>query len=503
MMSQNALGSYTGRHDIFWCLGDSICAGTSAGLVTAPYQPISGTAIEYDSATQTLLDFGTGPVAPNFADNKGSPWASFCERYYSDTNRNPVIVNRGAGSSTLSTADNNNDWQVSGTNWVAAVAALQKTRVLLPGAKVKAVFVNLMINDVQGLNATSGLTVAQIKTSLYEFIDRVIAVVGPGVPIVWNTLGRWGGGTVHAKLSGCRNSLRSACIDYTNVHIGATLSSFQVSGYYVDNIHPGPDGNAWLGKSFARWFQNNAYTKWARSIISVHEGPLSTAEKDKIQVWITANQTVYLQMEYFYGAMGGPFQRSTGYNACLDWCFMSAPSIAGGFTVGGTAPNYYCEFDGVNDYFDDGNQQNISNIYATNNDFAQGISIVQAVKAAGTAAYAFGRGLLSLNQSAGSTTEFNCFGATGDAYGTDTKLQVANYFVAKDTVNILLYKNGTAVAGGARAAGALSSANTSVGALNASTVWFSGRVKYIWRVKYSAISAAPATWQSSLDTLYA
>jgi hypothetical protein len=251
MMSQNSLGSYTGRHDIFWCLGNSIAAGTSGGTVVAPYVPISGTAFEYDNASQTILEFGVGAVAPNFADNLRSPWSSFCERYYNDTLRFPVIVNRGAGSSTLSTADNNNDWQNTGTNWVAAITALQKTRVLLPGAKVKAVLIGeILINDVQGLNATSGLTVAQIKTNLYDFIDRIIAVVGPGVPIVFNTPGRWGGGTVSAKLSGCRNSLRSACIDYTNVHIGATLSPFVVSGYYYDGIHPGPDGNAWIGKAF-------------------------------------------------------------------------------------------------------------------------------------------------------------------------------------------------------------------------------------------------------------
>lgn len=503
MLAQHGfLGGLRAAKDLFWELGNSICEGTSGGGVGI-VQPTAGTAEEYAFAEDDVRAFGTGSLS----QNANSPWAAFARLYHTNTSRITVHCNAGVGSSTLSASTGNNDWSITGTCWPRALAALDRTRALRPGVTLKAVMIGeILINDVQGLSGTSGLTVAQIKTNLYDFIDRVIAKVGPGVPIVFNLPGRTSSILMSAKLSGCRNSVRSAAIDYADVYIGMTMGGFTVGGFWQgDLIHPSGNGNSQLGRQCARWFQNAAVPKWPRFICSMLEqtgveGLIPSADITQISNWLSDAATLasYLKLEYFYGSMGR-YQFGPTYNTLLDWSGMCSPNINGNFTVGGTTPNQYVTCNAAAFY--DGFTPNVSCIYASLSDAQFGFRITRNGTAAGVAATAFGAGNVFMDQTSGSVTRFNVFTTASDV-GPDTKVQPARYVLRRTGGNILLVKNGTAVAGGARVNSTLGASAQTLGALAGGNPKIDADYTELWCIQDSAVPVL-ADWLTSLDSLFA
>lgn len=325
LINQYTLGDTTSDgKQAFLIVGDSIFAGLNAHV--ASDLPSPGTAYEFDRNTDTIIPFGDGAGIAGFSFNSKSPWAKFCIDYHNDTGYKPVIINRAASSSTASTASDNNDWQTTGNNFDAAINSAQECLTQLGITKLKGIFINLGINDVQGLSGTGSFTAAQVSAFIGTIISNLIANFGSDVPILYMQIGQTASIQISSRLSATRNNIRTHCINNSNVNIAASLSAFVVAGLYEDGIHPNKDGNDALGSMFARWFRNSSYTKWARSIISCHFDDILTANKVKINDWMLVWQTQYMAMDWFFN-----FKTTLRNNAAFDWAFLCGPEIDGGF----------------------------------------------------------------------------------------------------------------------------------------------------------------------------
>lgn len=459
-------------YDVFIGLGDSTMARTDT--VSAPNQPLTGKALEYDFNTNTLVAFGASAYIAGYSSNTATIWAKFAREYYIRTRRIPIIINCGADNSTLSAGSGSNNWVNAGTNWPRFTTAYGNIATLLPGARIKGVLVSVGINDVQNLNGTAGVTVAQLKTNIYDFHDRVEGVVGSSVPISYIIPGRAGAVVSGARLKGMRNNVRQLTIDRTTADLGATFSYFTNSAFWMaDLIHQNATGNLHLGMAYCRRHTTfkNIVSKHARFICSAHDlgdgdMPLADAAQIALQFSDATNLARFLRCEYFYCSQGGKYQYGTGTNAALDWTGMCGPAFYGGFTLGGSAPNYFITFNGTTTYFDDGLAQSTDFIFCTTTNFTAIVRIAAATTPQGTVGCAFGAGNMFLKQlpsGSGNGLYFNVFKGTPLQWTGDLKLQVASYLIGNNNAGHYLFKNGVYAADANPAGAALVSGRSAQG----------------------------------------
>lgn len=357
-----------GQIDVFLIIGNSIASGLTGH--TASTLPAAGTAFEYDRTTANILNFGDGAGVTGFSFNSKSPWAKFCIDYYTDTGIRPLIINRGASASTISPALSglvDNDWQTSGDNYTPAVSAARDALAKTGQSSLKAIIIDLGINDVQGQSGTGSFTVAQVQGYLDDLIDNLNTDFGSTTPILLIIPGRYTGDDVSTRLTGIRNAVKTRAVTYSNVYVCASLTSFAGAGLLDDGIHPdGPDGNDALGSMVARWFKNSAYNKWARAIIGSHFDEISSGYKTTINNWITANESLYLAMDMLY-----VFNTTTKNNTFLDWTFLNGPGSDGGFTFNA---NSDIRTTSTSTLFHLGYNQNETAINVLTNDYGVGVN---------------------------------------------------------------------------------------------------------------------------------
>jgi hypothetical protein len=503
------ISSSTGStREAFLVIGDSIAAGLTGH--TASTLPASGTAYEFDRNTDTILEFGAGAGITGFSFNSKSPWAKFCIDYYANTGRKALIINRGASASTISPALSGlvgNDWQTTGTNYNAAVTAVNTCLGQAGLTQLTGIIVNLGINDVQGQSGTGSFSVAQVSTYLTTLIDNLRTDFGTNVPILFIQVGRSAGITVSARLTGVRNAIKQACVTYSNCSIAGSLGGFKVAGLYEDDIHPNRDGNDVLGSMPARWFSNSAITnKWARSIISAcHYTDPSAGRKTKIVNFIATYESVYLSMDMFYETKG--HASSVKGEICTDWAFLCAPESDGSFTfTAGTG----VITNGTTTIFNTGYDQSLCAISVLTNDYAWEIKLDNVVTASGVTAALTGSATASKNnifrQLNTNGINYAVISATSYTYAGENNFSVASWMAMRTASNaISLWKNGVSVDTRTDAAATPPTGNWALGCFrNAGTngSFFAGTFTRMVLFKPSLVSNK-AQFVTDLNTLQA
>lgn len=453
----------------FLIVADSIGAGLTGH--TASALPASGTAYEYDRNTNTIINFGDGAGVNGFSFNTKSPWAKFCIDYNAATGKKPVIINRGASSSTISPALSGligNDWQTTGTNYNLAVTAANDCLTKLGLTKLKGILVILGINDVQGQSGTDSFTVAQISAYFDTLISNLISQFGSDVPILVTAIGITNTIRVDSRLSGVRNFIKQKTISVSNVYMSCTLQPFFVNGYYEsDNIHPNVTGNDHAGAMFARWFKNDTYTKSARSIISCHFEDLPTSDKAKVQTFMSSFESTYQSANLLYLTKPLGTLRA---NATLDWAFLNGPDTDGGFSF---TSGVGVSTNGSSTLFNLGHNQLNSAIDVTTSDYFMEVKL-GTVTSTGVTACAIGiqttgptRAMFVRALNTGGVN-WAAISTTSNTYATDTNIvSNASYAVNRASGNESLLKNGSVVQGPtANVAATIQNFNYYLGALN-------------------------------------
>lgn len=455
---QSLLMASSRPKDAFLVIGDSIFAGGNA--LASSTLPTPGYAYEFYNGA--LYPVGlSGSVAPA-AETEKSPWPKFCSDYFADTRRIPLIINRGFSSSTISTANDNNDWQTSGNHYNDAVTAANDALTLTGISQLTAIFIDLGINDVQNLNGTGSFTVAQINTFLGNIITNLNTDF-PGVPILYTQIGRSTTILVNSRLTGVRNSIKNYCISNAGVHFAGSLSAFQVGNLYEDDIHPDQVGNDYLGGMYARWFRNSSFSKWTRSLIACHFDEPSTNEKNAIATFLTSWETEYLNMDWFYN-----MKQSTRENTAFDWAFLSAPEADGGFAF--TANDSIRT--SSSSLFWLGNNQLNSIVNMSQNDYAIEIKIKTNHTGAGVDGVCMGisNAATTSNTYLRQTTTLIGWAPNEnviETYAVETSLVAGSWLFRRSaSTTTALFLNGASVDTGANASLALQNLNFVVGARN-------------------------------------
>jgi lysophospholipase L1-like esterase len=497
-------GSRAYQKDAILVIGDSIAAGLSTHADST--LPQTGKALEYDRNTSTIINFGDGAGITGFSYNAKSPWAKFCIDYFNLTGRIPVVINRAAASSTISPATTTligNDWQTSGTNYTASVAAANDCLAKLNKTKLTFIMINLGINDVQGQSGTGSLTVAQVSTYYDTLISNLQADFGTDVPILTCIPGSTASIIINSRLTGIRNVIKQKAVSTTNVFIAASLTSFLVNSLYEsDQIHPTATGNDYMGSMFSKWYANGQYSKWARTLICCQFDDPPLAFKTKIQDFITGFETEYLGMDLFYN-----FKTSLKLNANFDWALLNGPESDGGYTF---TANSDIRTNGSSTTFQCGYNQNATRINAVQNDYAFEVYMSQVNTGSGVTAGPFGTistgptrtsvlrqlNTLGINWANNSLTSFT--------YAGENSFGVGSYFnVRTSSTANNLYKNGTSVDSRTDTSGSFSAGNWAVGVslLNAApTSYIDAKFTRAIIMKATAI-ANMSSFVTALNTL--
>lgn len=453
-----------GEKDAILVIGDSIAAGLATHADST--LPAAGTAYEYDRNTNQIIPFGDGAGITGFSFNKKSPWAKFCVDYFALTARIPVVINRAAASSTISPATTTligNDWQTSGTNYASAVTAANDCLTKMNRTKLSFIMINLGINDVQGQSGTGSFSVAQVGGYYAALISNLQADFGTDVPILTCIPGSTATIIINSRLTGIRNVIKQQAVNTFNVYVAASLTSFLVNNLYeADLIHPTSTGNDYMGSMFSKWYANNQYTKWARTLICCQFDDPPAALKTKIQTFITGFETEYLGMDLFYN-----FKTSLKLNANFDWALLCGPESDGGYTF---TANSDIRTNGSSTTFQCGYNQNATRINATQNDYAFGVYMSQVNTGSGVTAGPFGTistgptrtsvlrqlNTLGINWANNSLTSFT--------YAGENSFGVGSYFnVRTSSTANNLYKDGTSVDSRTDTSGSFSAGNWAVG----------------------------------------
>lgn len=413
---------------IVWVMGDSHATKRPSGAYGPT--PTSGTVYQWDTSEQELYEISNTDILGGDADN-GSVFPQLGIELNLSTGKKIVFVTSGTGGSNYSprTGDTG-DWTDADTLWSTAKDnfddCVSFMSVTYPDANIEQVaYVILGVNDVRGATA-----LATIQTDIDNFYDRITTAY-PSLQIGLVLPGRTEVTTSDNRLSNIRNYLIQAARDYSNVYVACTEAHLWSAGYYlVDNLHLSQDGNdEALAPMMARWYNNSAYSKWARALISSHLDELSSARKTLISNLITALGDDFFELEYAYN-----FKTTLQSNCYLDLALLGT-----GFqTNGGFTANSFVTANGTNGYWRTGHIASINNVRASVNDFFDGVKIKTNRTAQGVLAIAFGAAQAAqqtvIGQTASNTVYYRAHDLTTNL-NADTKLQDDTFYA--------VYRNGT------------------------------------------------------------
>lgn len=417
-------------HSVFGNIGDSNADGRGLTTTTVPAKTL------YKFNGSTFDEITTQGIG-NDVTNRGSYFEQFAIDYKASTGKAVRVVSGASGGSEFYPTTDNNNWYTSGTLYAAWKSDMDAALTASNLSTVSAIFVNLGVNDIRA--ATS---LANITTGVNSLISRLTTDY-PGTPILFILVGRSEvTGSNSAAFFDVKKLIIEACQAEDDAHVIASAGTFEsIAGMFqADLLHYEQVMNDLLGKMFARWFANSAYTKWARSIIGTHFDELTTSRKNAIQTWVTAMGADYHNLNAFAN-----FKTSDVNNFYLDWTFLgynfpqsvnyNANDNMG--TNGNGSSSFSCGY--VNSFYTKGG--------AGQNNFRVGTKIKTRTTAATTAAVMCGRvdasanGMRVAQASGAGTTNFQALGA-GVQNGTEPEIQNATlYTVSRNGDDEYLHRN--------------------------------------------------------------
>lgn len=368
LAQQGILGTARLQGDVFGVIGDSNADGRGDTI------PVVAPNTLYNWNVTSFVEITTQSVAID--DNtKGSIWQQFATDYKAATGRKVLLVTGGSGGSEFYPNVDTNNWYTSGVLYAA-----WKTRMTnaLNGRKATGIFIVLGVNDVRASHS-----IANITTGVNSLVSR-LQTDFPGVPVLFVQVGRTETEINSQLLYQTRQLLKETCEANADFHMCGNAATFAVmsGGYNVDNLHYSQATNNSLGSMLARWFQNSAYSKWARSIISSYSIEISSARKTLINNFIASMGADFHDLNTF-----NLWKNESLFDVNSDWTFLGLTG-AGGATVNvnsnvstnGTTERIVIAY--FNNYFVKGG--------AASNNYRFGVKLNTVGTAAGTAAIMFG-----------------------------------------------------------------------------------------------------------------
>lgn len=428
LSASNATTTPSGQQ-VFLFLGDSNADGRGSSIPTVAAATLyrwNGSSVD-EITTQTVANDGS----------YGSIWQYFATEYKSVHGKKTVGVFQGYSGTRFADTGDHNDFSTTGTRYATAVSEANDALAFLGLTKLKAVVVNLGLNDISGA-ATTGT----IQTAIASFISRITADF-PDTPILFIQPGQ-AAVNDNSKAYTVRNYLIGQMDANTNCHLFAAglAYAYVTSAYNGDFIHYENVMLENLGKQLSRWFSNSAYTKWPRSVITAHHSDLTAPHKALVNTFVT---NLYASGDFFLLEQYGNFKTEAYQDALLDWTFKGSF----GWVVSlGFSANAYCSTNGTNSYM----FASYANSYFTGsgagqNDFITGIRLI--TNNSGTVTV---RVMLCRQTLAGAAIRIGQVGANTiynsnddvNSAGAEVGLASGNlYSVARSGTTKYLYKNKT------------------------------------------------------------
>lgn len=446
-------------------VGDSNADGRGTTIPTVASDTLwlwNGSSID-EITTQSVANAGGGIY--------GSIWQQYATARKSALSKKTVLVNGGSGGAEFYPNGDNNNWYTSGTLYAAWVTEAKQCLASLELTRMKYIFVNLGLNDIRGVLAGSGVTIANITTAIQSLVSRLQSDF-PNTPIRFIQVGRdetTGNGQIFYQT---RKAIRDVCETNANCHITADASAYiGVTNAYnadPDDLHYSQAMNDDIGDQLERWEANAAagYSKWANSIISCHYDSITTTLKNKIQAFVNTLGADYFKMPFFL-----LLESSDINNFNLNWTFLgfavnqnaTRGAVSGRLTTNGTtsqtfSPGYF------NSYMDVGG--------TGQNDFRCGVWLGTRTTADGTAAVLFGRtdaggDIIRVGQASGAGTVTFAANSSANTNGTDTDLVNDTFYsVGRNGTAKELYKGSTLDASATEATSGACEQNINIGLNN-------------------------------------
>lgn len=339
-----------GGKQAFLVVGDSLAQGSNNSSGPGP-TPTAGTVQQWNGSA--VIDIGSADVY-NIPAGGGTCMPRMGINYNAATSRIPVFIPQGSSGAEFSPNGDNNNWSSTGT--LRGTAQTQVTNCLadLGLTQLKGIIVILGIND-----ARAATTLATVQTDIDSFFTWLTSTY-PGVPIQVAQIGRTESVTGNARIHTVRQRIRANAISNTDVHMSFNVGSWISSGGYgADLLHPNQTGMNNMGASFARWWANLSYTKWARSIIAQMYSDITTARKTAVQDWVTLMGTDLFDLGFFHW-----LKMSDANDLGCDWAFMELLHL----NTGDVTLNQYLATNGTDDSFESTFNNSTSTLVASQND---------------------------------------------------------------------------------------------------------------------------------------
>lgn len=438
-------------YQVHWItVADSIYNGTGTADITIP----TGILYLWDGVGLTEI------TSQNICNGvvSGSPWKVYAVEYVANNpGKKVVIVQNAKGGSNLGPDGVDNDyWGVGGLR-EASDGAVDACLAFLQLDKPIVILCDAIINDIR--------VPQTIQTITGYFDDNINHLTGkfPTTPILYNIPGRNGTTSNTLLIKQCRDLIKQRSLTVPMLFIGAQTCSYESLSYYQgDALHPIKAGSEQLGISNARWHSNSSYSKYARSIMSMQFGTLTTNQKDLLATELdTIGNNIYNGYECYFPAVVNDDR-----DRFLDWALLTSPVNAGSTcTVG-----QYCTSNGTT-YMRTAYVPSTLSLFVTQNDECIGVYIKTMRSDASTLRVAFGASDTSRHMVIGQTTT-GVFYRIGDntltVYATEAELQDNSEYVAlRDSgTSKALNKNGVEVHRATVSALGLVQQSPTVGLLN-------------------------------------
>lgn len=302
-------------YQVHWVtVSDSIYNGTGTADITIP-------------AGILYLWNGTGLTEitnQNISNDvvSGSPWKTYAVQYVADhPGKKVVLVQNAKGGSNLGPdgVDQIN-WSSTGNLRGPSEAAVDAALAFLGLSYPVCIMCDAMINDVRVPQ-----TISTLASYFDECINRLVSKF-PLSPILYSIPGKNGSSANTLLLRQARDLIIQRSRTVPNLYLASQSLSFDTLVYYqADNLHPIQAGSEYLGACNARWHVNSAYSKYARGIISMHFGSLTTYKKGLIANEIdTIGSSLTTGFEFYLGS-----RTTDDRDSFLDYTLLTSPSNSG------------------------------------------------------------------------------------------------------------------------------------------------------------------------------
>jgi len=484
---------------VFLIIGDSKAAGSNNTGGPGP-TPTANTVFQWNKNTSQIVQITNTDVL-SIAAGQGSPWPQFGITYNSNSGFKPVFVPMAVAGSKFSQITDTNDWSTAGANYTPAITQCDACLTSLGLTKPKAILVRLGVNDIR-----NAAVLANIYTDMDSLVSRLTAKY-PGVPIVFTMIGRNETTAFDARNYGVRGKLISIALNNPDVHIACIEASFISTGMMgADNLHDSLAMGNEVGRQMAEWFNNGAYSKWGRTIISSQYEVLTSNRKTLVDNFVTSqiNSGRWNKLELL--CFGKTNVKNSIY---IDWSMFG---YLFDVTSAGWVQNSHISTNGSTTRYGYTFVPGYNNSRASQNDFIIMTKLKTNNTASGVLATLFGSGngtsIISIGQNATPNLTYRANDATLGLYTTEGVFIGGNWYGTGrnpdggDANPRKFYKNSTIIKQDAIASVTPNTVIPSLGAFNNNgtfSSYINAEFECLFAAQYAGFDIA--AFQTDVDTL--